>query len=144
MEMSGRYNTATMFTAIVVVICLGAGSLWFAAWLCVSSSVHYIICWLACSCGDFAFFNFFLKISENYSRIWFSTMLMAGGALSLLLRLIAFLLLRRLRASGINLKTVLLVGSGGSLATRLKNEGALMGMVLRWFPHCLSVWKLVG
>jgi putative colanic acid biosynthesis UDP-glucose lipid carrier transferase len=80
--------------------------------------------WFAAA-GILLSLTFFLKVSENYSRIWFSSMLVAGGGLSLLLRLTAFLILRRLRASGINLKTVLLVDSGGRLASQLSNGPAL-------------------
>lgn len=143
MEMSGRYNTATMFTAIVVVICLGAGGVYGSqrGYAFLRQFTILFAGWLAAA-GILLSLTFFLKISENYSRIWFSTMLMAGGALSLLLRLIAFLLLRRLRASGINLKTVLLVGSGGSLATRLKNEGGIDGYgfkVVSALPFSLEI-----
>ncbi|MNJ34902.1 UDP-glucose:undecaprenyl-phosphate glucose-1-phosphate transferase [compost metagenome] len=80
--------------------------------------------WFAAA-GIMLSLTFFLKVSENYSRIWFSTMLVTGGGLSLVLRLSAFLLLRRLRASGMNLKTVLLVDSGGSSASQLSNGRTL-------------------
>src|SRR5690606_19437347 len=80
--------------------------------------------WFAAA-GILLSLTFFLKVSENYSRIWFSTMLVAGGGLSLLLRVVVFLLLRRLRASGMNLITVLLVDSGCSSASQLSNGKAL-------------------
>ncbi|MFR0716559.1 undecaprenyl-phosphate glucose phosphotransferase [Enterobacterales bacterium BD_CKDN230030183-1A_HGKHYDSX7] len=125
-EMNGRYNTATVLTAIVVVFCLGMGGVYGSqrghAFLRQFSVL--LAGWFA-SAGILLSLTFFLKISENYSRIWFSTMLLAGGGLSLLLRLAVFLFLRRLRASGLNLKTVLLVDTGGRLANELNGGGSL-------------------
>ncbi|MBV4537358.1 undecaprenyl-phosphate glucose phosphotransferase [Pseudomonas urmiensis] len=126
LEMTGRYNSATMLTAIVVVLCLGMGGVYGSqrGYAFLRQFSVLLAGWLAAA-GILLSLTFFLKISENYSRIWFSTMLVAGGGLSLLLRLSVFLLLRRLRASGLNLKTVLLVDSGGRLASQLSNGPAL-------------------
>lgn len=126
LEMSGRYSTATILTAIVVVLCLGAGGVYGSqrGYAFLRQFSVLLAGWFAAA-GILLSLTFFLKISENYSRIWFSTMLLAGGGLSLLLRLSVFILLRRLRASGRNLKTVLLVDSGGRSASQLNSGKAL-------------------
>lgn len=126
LEMNGRYNTATMLTAIVVVLCLGMGGVYGSqrGYAFLRQFSVLLAGWFAAA-GILLSLSFFLKVSENYSRIWFSTMLVIGGGLSLLLRMSVFLLLRRLRASGLNLKTVLLVGAGGSLASQLVEGDAL-------------------
>ncbi|MNJ27020.1 UDP-glucose:undecaprenyl-phosphate glucose-1-phosphate transferase [compost metagenome] len=126
LEMNGRYNTATMLTAIVVVLCLGMGGVYGSqrGYAFLRQFTVLLAGWFAAA-GILLSLTFFLKVSENYSRIWFSTTLLAGGGLSLLLRLTVFLLLRRLRASGMNLKTVLLVDSGGMLASQLSSGPAL-------------------
>lgn len=125
-EMTGRYNTATMITAVVVVICLGFGGVYGAQrgqsfWRQLSVLV---VCW-ACAAGVLLSLTFFLKISDNYSRIWFGVMLFSGGAACIFLRLLVFLTLRRLRGSGMNLKSVLLIDSGGQSASQLSSGKAL-------------------
>lgn len=126
LDMTGRYNSATVLTAIVVVLCLGMGGVYGSqrGYAFLRQFSVLLAGWFAAA-GIMLSLTFFLKVSENYSRIWFSTMLVAGGGLSLLLRVVVFLLLRRLRASGMNLKTVLLVDSGGSSASQLSNGKAL-------------------
>lgn len=125
-EMGGRYNTATTITAIIVVVCLAMGGVYGSqrghAFLRQFSVL--LAGWVAAA-GIVLSLTFFLKVSENYSRIWFSTMLIAGGCLSLVLRSCVFLILRRLRSSGLNLKTVLIVDSGGSSASQLSNGSEL-------------------
>ena len=125
-EMTGRYNTATMITAIVVVVCLALGGVYGSQrgqsfWRQLSVLV---VCWLSAA-GILLSLTFFLKVSDNYSRIWFSVMLFAGGALCLLLRFSVFLFLRRIRGSGLNLKSVLLVDSGGQSASQLNSGRTL-------------------
>lgn len=125
-EMSGRYNMATLLTAMTVVVCLAIGgvygsqrgyaflrqfSILFAGW-CAAAGIMFTL-------------SFFLKVSENYSRIWYTSMLVVGGGLSVTLRLIAFFLLRKLRASGMNLKTVLIVDSGNASMHQLSRASAL-------------------
>ncbi|UBM26573.1 undecaprenyl-phosphate glucose phosphotransferase [Pseudomonas sp. p1(2021b)] len=126
LDMTGRYNNATVLTAIVVVLCLGMGGVYGSqrGYAFLRQFSVLLAGWFAAA-GIMLSLTFFLKVSENYSRIWFSTMLLAGGGLSLLLRVVVFLLLRRLRASGRNLKAVLLVDSGGSSASQLSNGQAL-------------------
>ncbi|MFV3327957.1 undecaprenyl-phosphate glucose phosphotransferase [Pseudomonas sp. NY15372] len=122
LDMGGRYNNATVLTAIVVVLCLGVGGVYGSqrGYAFLRQFSVLLAGWLAAA-GIMLSITFFLKVSENYSRIWFSSMLVTGGGLSLLLRVMVFLLLRRLRASGMNLKTVLLVDSGGSSASQLSS-----------------------
>lgn len=125
-EMNGRYNTASIVSAIVVVLCLGAGGVYGSqrGYAFVRQFSILVVGWLAAA-SILLSLSFFLKVSENYSRIWFSTMLIAGSALSLLLRIVAFVVLRKIRASGFNLKTVLLVGAGGVSASQLSNGRSL-------------------
>lgn len=121
-DMSGRYNTATLLGGIVVVFCLALGGVYGSQrgqpFLRQFSVLAFA--WLAAS-GILLSLSFLLKVSETYSRLWFVGMLLIGWSLCLLLRLSAFLLLRRLRGSGRNLKTVLLVDSGGLSAGQLNN-----------------------
>ncbi|MFI8557808.1 undecaprenyl-phosphate glucose phosphotransferase [Pseudomonas putida] len=125
-EMNGRYNTATTISAVVVVACLGVGGVYGSqrGYAFVRQFSVLLIGWLAAA-GILLSLSFFLKVSENYSRIWFSTMLLTGGALSLLLRIAAFIILKRVRASGLNLKTVVLVDTGGSSASQLSQGSSL-------------------
>lgn len=121
-EMTPRYNSATLLSAVIVVLCMGAGGLYgsqrgYSFWR--QSSV-LIVCWLAAS-GILMGLSFFLKVSDNYSRLWFAVMLFGSALMSLSLRFGVFVLLRRLRSSGLNLKSVLLVDSGGQSAGQLNN-----------------------
>ncbi|WP_460428690.1 undecaprenyl-phosphate glucose phosphotransferase [Azotobacter armeniacus] len=125
-DMPGRYNTATLLGAITVVFCLALGGVYGSQrgqpFLRQFSVLSFA--WLAAA-GILLSLSFLLKVSESYSRFWFVGMLLLGWSMSLLLRLSAFLLLRRLRASGNNLKTVLLVDSGGNSASQLRDGRAL-------------------
>ncbi|WP_405129626.1 undecaprenyl-phosphate glucose phosphotransferase [Pseudomonas urmiensis] len=125
-EMNGRYNTATLLTAITVVLCLGLGGVYGSqrgyAFL---RQVSVLIAGWCVAAGIMFSLSFFLKVSENYSRIWYTSMLAIGGGLSFFLRLTAFLILKRLRASGMNLKTVLLVDSAGESTGQLYDGLAL-------------------
>ncbi|PRA66589.1 undecaprenyl-phosphate glucose phosphotransferase [Pseudomonas sp. MYb187] len=125
-DMSGRYNTAVTVTAVVVVVCLALGGGYGSQrgqpiWRQLSI---LIVCWLSAA-GILMSLTFLLKVSSNYSRIWFSVMLLTGGSLSLLLRLAVFLLLRRVRGSGRNLKHVLLVDVVGQSANQLSSGQTL-------------------
>jgi putative colanic acid biosynthesis UDP-glucose lipid carrier transferase len=125
-EMTGRYNSATLLSAVIVVLTMGCGGLYgsqrgYSFWRQVGM---LIVCWLAAS-GILMALSFFLKVSDDYSRIWFATMLWIGGLMSVSLRLGVFLLLRRLRSTGLNLKSVLLVDSGGQSASQLNSESQL-------------------
>lgn len=121
-DMSGKYTTATVVTAIIVVICLALGGVYGSQrgqsfWRQLS---FLVVGWLAAG-GALLSLSYFLKVSDNYSRIWFGVMLVAGGTLCLLARLTIYILLRRIRGSGRNLKTVLIVGSGGASASQLSS-----------------------
>lgn len=126
MEMNGRYNMATLLTAIMVVISLGASGVYGSqrGYAFLRQFTVLLAGW--CAAAGFMFsLAFLLKVSENYSRIWYTTMLLVGGSLSLALRLVVFLLLRKLRASGMNLKTVLVVSSGEESAGQLRDGRTL-------------------
>ncbi|SER09006.1 CoA-binding domain-containing protein [Azotobacter beijerinckii] len=121
-DMSGRYNTATSLGGIVVVFCLALGGVYGSqrGQPFLRQFRVLTIAWLAAS-GILLSLSFLLKVSESYSRLWFVSMLLIGWGLCLLLRFSAFLLLRRLRGAGRNLKTVLLVDSGGLSAGQLNS-----------------------
>ncbi|WP_230385537.1 undecaprenyl-phosphate glucose phosphotransferase [Pseudomonas monteilii] len=125
-EMSGRYNSATLLSAVVIVLTMGCGGLYgsqrgYSFWRQVGALT---VCWFAAA-GVLLALSFFLKVSDDYSRIWFATMLWVGGLMSLSLRLCVYLLLRRVRSTGLNLKSVLLVDSGGQSASQLNRESQL-------------------
>jgi putative colanic acid biosynthesis UDP-glucose lipid carrier transferase len=125
-DMSGRYSTATMVASVIVVVCLALGGVYGSQrgksfWRQLSV---LLVCWIAVP-GILLSLTFFLKISDNYSRIWLTVMLATGCVLCLLLRLGVFLALRRLRGSGMNLKSVLLVDSGGVSASQLNSGRTL-------------------
>lgn len=125
-EMTGRYSTATMITAIVVVICLAlAGVYGSQRGTSFWRQMSFLIAGWISAAGILLSLTFFLKVSDNYSRIWFSVMLIAGGLLCLLMRLSVYFLLRRIRSSGLNLKKVLLVDSGGQSASQLSHGQVL-------------------
>ncbi|MEX5354143.1 undecaprenyl-phosphate glucose phosphotransferase [Pseudomonas juntendi] len=119
-EMTGRYNMATLLTAIMVVVCLGAGGVYGSqrGYAFLRQFSVLLVGWCAAA-GVMLSLSFFLKVSGNYSRIWYTTMLAMGGGLSLVLRLTVFFILRKLRASGMNLKTVLLIKSSNDSTGQL-------------------------
>lgn len=57
--------------------------------------------WMAAA-GMLLSLSFFLKTSDDYSRLWFISLLLIGAALSLSMRLFAYIFLRQLRAGGRN------------------------------------------
>lgn len=121
-DMTGRYNSATLITAIVVIFCLSSGGVYgsqrgISLWRQVGILT---VCWLAAA-GALMSLTFFLRVSENYSRIWFCTMFLLGGVFCLMLRVCVYLFLRRIRSSGRNLKSVLIVDSGGASASQLSS-----------------------
>lgn len=125
-EMTGRYTTATLIVSVTVVLCLSMGGVYgsqrgysFARQLGI-----LLACWLIAT-GAILSTAFFLKVSENYSRIWFTLTLLTGIGLCLLLRLLVYLFLRHVRSLDMNLKSVLLVDSGGESALQLDNGKAL-------------------
>ncbi|MNJ13137.1 UDP-glucose:undecaprenyl-phosphate glucose-1-phosphate transferase [compost metagenome] len=125
-DMSGRYNSATMVTAIVTVACLAIGGVYgsqrgLSLWRQIGTLV---VCWLAAA-GILFSLPFLLKVSDNYSRIWFVAMLTIGWGVSLAFRIALYYFLRRIRSSGHNLKSVLLVGSGGSASDQLRDPDSL-------------------
>lgn len=126
LAMSERYGTATLLASIVLIFCLsmsGAyGSQRGKPFLRQVSGV--LIGWFVAA-GILLSLSFFLKISGDYSRLWFITLLLIGAGLSLLMRLSVFLLLRQFRAGGRNLKSVLLVACGGNAAHKLNNGSTL-------------------
>ena len=76
--------------------------------------------------GALLLWLFFIKASDDYSRVWFGLWAAIGTALLLIERLGVYFLLRVLRRRGYNLKHVALVGSGPTaerLFTRIKHSG---------------------
>lgn len=129
-DMSGRYNTATLVSAIVILVCLGLGGAYgsqrgHSIWRQFSILA---VCWISAA-AILMSVTFLFKISGNYSRIWFSMMFVIGGGLCLSARLSIYLILRHIRSMGKNLKSVLLVESGGvssnqlSLGKNLEEDG---------------------
>lgn len=126
LDMTGRYNTATFISAIVVVVCLALGGVYgsqrgHSFWRQIGV---LLVCWFSAA-GILLALTFYLKVSDNYSRIWFSLMLAVGGILCLVMRVVVYFVLRRIRSTGMNLKSVLLVEMGGSLSSQLDSGVSL-------------------
>ncbi|HGY9624949.1 undecaprenyl-phosphate glucose phosphotransferase [Pseudomonas putida] len=125
-DMSARYNNATFLASIIIVLCQAIGGVYgsqrgFSLWRQYSVLV---LCWgIAAAC--LMSLAFVLKVSEHYSRIWFTLTLAIGALLCFVLRGSVFLVLRKIRSVGMNLKSVLLVGTGGVAASKLNNEEEL-------------------
>ncbi|NRH26818.1 undecaprenyl-phosphate glucose phosphotransferase [Pseudomonas sp. MS19] len=125
--MPGRYNTATLFMGVVVMISLVMSGV-YGSWRGRSfvrqiGSVYFG--WFV-GAGAVLATAFFLKVSGVYSRVWFATALCLGIGFTTLLRVFVMLLLRAARSKGRNLKGVLLVGEGGRVASSL-NSGLDLG-----------------
>ncbi|MCV9919515.1 undecaprenyl-phosphate glucose phosphotransferase [Pseudomonas sp. BT-42-2] len=132
-DLPAKYSLALGTTAIVVVICLALGGAYgsqrgYSFWRQLSL---LIACW-ASAAGMLLSVSFFLKVSEDYSRIWFSTTIITGGFLCVMLRLVVYVLLRKIRNSGMNLKSVLVIYSTDSTETQfntnenLKEDGFII------------------
>ncbi|MFO3722738.1 undecaprenyl-phosphate glucose phosphotransferase [Pseudomonas sp. HLMP] len=125
-EMTGRYSMATMITAIVVVVCLAFVGVYGSQrgrsfW----QQLGFLVVSWACAAGALLSLSFFLKVSENYSRIWFSVMLLVGAGLCVMLRFAIYMFLRKIRSSGFNLKSILLVDSGRQLMSQFGGRKTL-------------------
>ncbi|MBK5002878.1 undecaprenyl-phosphate glucose phosphotransferase [Pseudomonas sp. S31] len=125
-EPTGRYSFALTTTAIVVVLCLAIGGAYGSQrGHSFRRQLSFLVASWASAAGILLSLSFFLKVSEDYSRIWFSTMLVVGGAACILLRLSVYLILRKIRSSGMNLKSVLLVHSNDDSSFQLNTENDL-------------------
>lgn len=123
LTLNGRYTTATFVCALLVMLSLLMSGV-YGSWRGKSFLQQQGRVWLGwlAAIGIALSVAFFLKTSESYSRQWFIGLVVLGGSASALLRLGAFLALRRLRSAGRNLKSVLLVENGGAAARQL-HEG---------------------
>ena len=126
LTLSGRYTTATFFCAMLVMLSLLMCGV-YGSWRGKSFLQQQGRVWLGwlVAIGIALSVAFFLKTSEKYSRQWFIGLVVLGGTASALLRLAAFLALRRLRSAGRNLKSVLLVENGGEAARQLHDGRSL-------------------
>ncbi|SFP76696.1 putative colanic acid biosysnthesis UDP-glucose lipid carrier transferase [Geopseudomonas sagittaria] len=126
LTLNGRYTTATFVCALLVMLSLLMSGV-YGSWRGKSFLQQQGRVWLGwlVAIGIALSVAFFLKISEKYSRQWFVGLVVLAGSASALLRLGAFLALRRLRSAGRNLKSVLLVGNGGAAARQLHNGHSL-------------------
>ncbi len=123
LEMNGRYTLTTFLFALLVMLSLwvcGMYQSWRGRSFLRQLGGLYLG-WLA-AIGIALALTFSLKISESYSRRWFFMMLGLGCIGCSLARVAVFQLLRWLRASGHNLKSVVLVDAGGNAAYQL-NDG---------------------
>ncbi|ENO91827.1 UDP-phosphate galactose phosphotransferase [Thauera sp. 28] len=69
--------------------------------------------------------GFLLKVSEDYSRLWFAYTVTLSVGLGIGLRICAFVALRRARRSGRNLKQLVVVTPAGVRSSKLPPEPAL-------------------
>lgn len=121
-DMEVRYNNATTVASVVVVICHTVGGVYgsqrgYSIWRQYSVLA---LCW-GIAAASLMSLAFVLKISENYSRIWFSLMLVAGLLFCFVLRTTVYVVLRKVRSGGMNLKSVLVIGTEGVFANKLNN-----------------------
>lgn len=120
LAMDGRYTLTAFLFAFLVICCLWAFGV-YSSWRgksFINQLGRLYAGWLV-ALGIALTLTFSLKISATYSRQWSFAMLALGVAGTTLLRLAIFQLLRWLRSSGRNLKTVVLVDAGGRAAEQL-------------------------
>lgn len=124
--MLDHYLAATLIIALMVVICqvlLGNYLSWrgreffmqlgriYSAWLLALAIVTSLAV--------------FLKVSDNYSRIWLVSTLTVAVAMVTTFRFVVFLFLRSIRSKGRNLKRALVVQGGDSAAKLMAKESEL-------------------
>lgn len=121
-NMPGRYDTATFSLATLVMLCMTLAGV-YGSWRGrhLIRQLGRVYGGWAIAIGVLLAISFFLKTSENYSRIWFGTTMVIGISFLTLLRLGGFLFLRLIRSRGRNLKQVVLVGEGGRVADSLNH-----------------------
>lgn len=127
LHLNAVYATATLTIALVVMVSLWASGV-YGSWrgLSFTRQLGNVCLGWVVAVGVLLALSVFLKVSQSYSRQWFVYVLCIGGSLSVAVRLAVFLILRQLRSSGYNLKTVLIVDAGGSSAHQL-NSGRSLG-----------------
>lgn len=126
LAMDGRYTLTTFLFAILVMSCLwGFGC--YSSWRGKSfmNQLGRLYGGWLIAIGIALTLTFSLKISANYSRQWSFAMLALGTVGCTLLRFCVFQILRWLRSSGRNLKTVILVDAGGRAAQQLNHGRSL-------------------
>uniref|UniRef100_UPI002469BEEA sugar transferase n=1 Tax=Chromohalobacter sp. 296-RDG TaxID=2994062 RepID=UPI002469BEEA len=67
--------------------------------------------------GTLTFILFFSKLGESFSRLWLSAWISGTAVLCVMLRLLAYPVVNRLRAQGRNRRSVMLIGDAHSCAT---------------------------
>ena len=126
LAMDGHYTLTAFLFAFLVICCLWAFGV-YTSWRgksFINQLGRLYAGWLV-ALGIALTLTFFLKISATYSRQWSFAMSALGIAGSTLLRFAIFQLLRWLRSSGRNLKTVVLVDAGGRAAEQLGHGRSL-------------------
>lgn len=121
--MLDHYLAATLIIALMIVICqvlLGNYLSWrgreffmqmgrvYSAWLLALAVVTSLAV--------------FLKVSDNYSRIWLVSTLTVAVAMVTAFRFVVFLFLRSIRSKGRNLKRALVVQGGDSASKLMAKE----------------------
>lgn len=124
--MLDHYLAATLIVALMVVLCqvlLGNYLSWrgrqflmqmarvYSAWLLALAIVTSLAV--------------FLKVSDAYSRIWLVSTLTVAIALVTVFRLFIYVVLRRIRSKGLNLKHALVVEAGTSAANLRARQSEL-------------------
>lgn len=112
-NLSSDYGLAALVVSLVIMMCqivMGSYSSWRGRHFLRQIGRIYIgwIVALAILTG----LAVFLKVSQDYSRVWLLTTFFVSGALVTLFRLAVYLSMRQLRLSGRNLKGVFVVESG--------------------------------
>ncbi|RTZ43157.1 undecaprenyl-phosphate glucose phosphotransferase [Candidimonas sp. SYP-B2681] len=124
--MLDHYLVATLVIALMVAICqvmLGTYLSWRGRHFFRQLARMYGG-WLL-ALAIMAALAVFLKVADNYSRIWLATTLAVAVGLVTIFRMVVFLALRRMRSRGLNLKRVIVVEAGSSAANLRDREAEL-------------------
>ncbi len=123
-SLSSWYAIATLVIALVAMVCqivLGTYSSWRGRHFFRQIGGVYIG-WLI-ALAILTGLAVFLRVSQEFSRVWLSITLVVSLSLVTLFRLAIYSVLRQIRLHGRNLKSVLVVESGNS-ADELRNRNS--------------------
>jgi len=123
-DLSGYYAMATVAAILFSVLPTKIYRSWRAAQL-PSMFISVSLRWLAVV-GFILLWLFVIKVSYEFSRIWFFLWVALALSFLCLVRVVAYLILRTLRKHGLNLRHMALVGSGPA-AMHLKKQLQVSG-----------------
>lgn len=114
-QMPAPYLTVGILMAVLVALTQGVANL-YIPWRGQHVGrriLRLYAAWLL-AVGIITLLGFGLKVSDFYSRLWFSQTILIGVLGTTLLRVAAALALRKLHAHGLHLKNIVLIESAGT------------------------------